>query len=91
LFLILATRAGRVSSLILTRLVRGGRVKIKEGVNPSSNVIGRKRPTNKYAFALMYRRRRIRKRKVASSLYGIYPLYANTKIDKREVLQRSLL
>jgi hypothetical protein len=89
--LILTTRAGRVSSLILTRLVRGGRVKIKEGVNPSSNVMGGKRPANEYAFAPMYRRRRIRKRRVESSSYGIYPPYANTKIDKREVLRRSLL
>ena len=55
------------------------------------SVIGRKRPANEYAFAPMYRRRRIRKRRVASSLYGIYPPYANTKIDKREVLRRSLL
>ena len=48
--------------------------------------MGGKRPANEYAFAPMYRRRRIRKRRVASSSYGIYPPYANTKIDKREVL-----
>ena len=54
-------------------------------------VMGGKRPANEYAFAPMYRRRRIKKRRVASSSYGIYPPYANTKIDKREVLRRSLL
>jgi hypothetical protein len=57
----------------------------------SLDVMGGKRPANEYAFAPMYRRRRIRKRRVASSSYGIYPPYANTKIDKREVLRRSLL
>jgi hypothetical protein len=49
-------------------------------------VMGGKRPANEYAFAPMYRKRR-----VASSSYGIYPPYASTKIDKREVLRRSLL
>jgi hypothetical protein len=53
--------------------------------------MGGKRPANEYAFAPMYRRRRIKKRRVVSSLYGIYPPYANTKIDKWEVLRRSLL
>ena len=44
--------------------------------------MGGKRPANEYAFAPMYRRRRIKKRRVVSSLYSIYPLYASTKIDK---------
>jgi hypothetical protein len=48
--------------------------------------MGGKRPANEYAFAPMYRRRRIKKRRVVSSSYGIYPPYASTNIGKWEVL-----
>jgi hypothetical protein len=45
-------------------------------------VMGGKRPANEYAFAFMYRRTRIEKRRVVFFSYGFYPPYANTKIDK---------
>jgi hypothetical protein len=47
-----------------------------------TSVLGGKRPTDEYASAYMYRRRRIKKRRVVFSLRSIHAPYADTKIDK---------
>jgi hypothetical protein len=67
------------TALILAR-TKAGETDVKGSAGLSGDyvgcVMGGKRPANEYAFAPMYRRRRIRKRRVASSSYGIYPPYA---------------